>query len=223
MSTLLPERETVQEVLLIVDHSFSGDVCVFTNEEEKEAILDKLYEADLSGLEDVEPTGIGGPVVEFKLLSDDGEKVVLIVSNTDAQYLVLRNGEEQLCKKGPVETFDFRELDRLSTAVLGNRDDPEYSGRVELVDSDYRNDVNKSNTALAKAILDNAISNAATTEEGEDITYDVMFTIGDTSYGISSDTGHFFRQEAEEKVYAQLEEQQLRLVKIRIGVFNATS
>lgn len=220
--TLLPARETVQEILVFVDRTFSSEVYVFTNDEEKEAILDKLYEADLSKLQDAERNGIMGSAVTFKLCSENEEKNIQILADDDVQYLVIGNGEQQQFKKGSKETFDFDELSRLVSAVLGNEEDPDYSGRVELTDSGFKANVNKGNAAFAQGILDGAIGQAEV-EEGENITYNIMFTIGDISYGISSDTGYFFKQEAGEKIYAQLEEQLLRTVKTRIGVRNAAS
>ena len=150
------------------------------------------------------------------------EKNIQILADDDVQYLVIGNGEQQQFKKGSKETFDFDELSRLVSAVLGNEEDPDYSGRVELTDSGFKANVNKGNAAFAQGILDGAIGQAEV-EEGENITYNIMFTIGDISYGISSDTGYFFKQEAGEKIYAQLEEQLLRTVKTRIGVRNAAS
>lgn len=223
ISTLLPERETVQEILVFVDRTFSGEVYAFTSDEEKEALLDKLYEADLSGLQDAEQEGIMGASVSFKLRSENEERIVQVIADSNAQYLLIGNENQQQFKKGIKETFDYEELSRLVSAVLGNEEDPNYSGKVEILDSDFKANVNKGNAAFARSILDEAILKAETVEEGDNIAYDIMFVIGDTSYAISSDTGYFFRQEAEEKRYAHVEEQLLMQVKTRIGVRDATS
>ena len=216
INSVLPERETVQEAAVLLERFFSGEIYAVANEDEKNAILDELYEADFSGLQDAELTGIMGASVSFKIRSGTEEKMVQIISDGNAQYLILRNESQQVSKKGSIDTFDFEKLSQLVSTVLGNEEDPNYSGRVEIVDTGYNAKVNKGNAAFAKYYLDDAIIKAETAEQ--EGVCDILFTIGDVSYGIDSDKGYFFRQESDKKEYAQLEEQQFMQTLTRLGV-----
>lgn len=222
-SGVLPPKDRVEEVFVGAGIGMSRETFTGTSEEEKKAILDKLYEADLTGLQDADPVGIMGPMISFKLRANDEEKIVEIILADEVQYLSVKNEEQQLFKKGTADTFAYQELSQLVSEVMQNQDDPNYSGKVRLTDQEDEQSINKGNTAAAKDMLDHWITRSEPVEDGEDKTYNVLFTVGETSYGISSDTRYFFRQEEGEKVYAQMDEQQLELVTTILGVLSKIS
>ena len=213
---LLPGQDAVQEVFV----GFSVGVYVGTTDEEKAAILSTFYDAALSGFVDAERSGVMGTAVSLQFHTGDDDIYIDIITGRDAQYLLIENTRQQLFKKGPADAIDSMALDQLVTDVLSSRTDPNYSGKVTLAGTERF--VGKGNTAFAKRTLDDAIAATPITADMDDVRYDITLEVGETLYGISSDTGYFFRQEAGEKAYAQVEDQLLAEVKTRIGVHNAT-
>ena len=55
LGELLCERDSVRDLMLVVDRRGLDDITVMTSEEERERILDELYAADLSGFESAGP------------------------------------------------------------------------------------------------------------------------------------------------------------------------
>ena len=51
LGDLLCERDSVRDLMLVVDRRGLDDITVMTSQEERERILDELYAADLSGFE----------------------------------------------------------------------------------------------------------------------------------------------------------------------------
>lgn len=224
-NNILPARETVQDVLINRARYSAGEINLGTNETEKMAILDVLYAADLSSFVDAELTGVMGAPVPLKLRTADEEIYVeaLWDAQNDAQYLIVRSAAQELVQKGPTDAFDFQTLDRLMGEVMRNEDDPVYSGKITVVATDFTAKVNKEGCAHAKFTLDSEIALDEADGGGEDVSYDVSFEVGETVYGINSEAGYFFRQDAGGKVYAKLDPQELMEVKVRLGVPNAAS
>ena len=217
ISSLLPAREAVQEVFVL----FDANIPVATDEEEAEALLDELYGADLSGFRETEADGVMRTAASFLLRTADGETQVMVSHDSDGQYLFITDPElRQQFLRGPADAFDWAALDRLRGEVLGNTQDPPHSGRVELPDSGFSASVSKGNSARARSTLDYA---AATAEGGGESPCDILFEVDDVLYGINSDTGEFYRQEAGETVWARLDSGELMSVKVSLGVLSATS
>ena len=55
LGELLCGRDSVRDLMLVVDRRGLDDITVMTSEEERERILDELYAADLSGFESAGP------------------------------------------------------------------------------------------------------------------------------------------------------------------------
>ena len=214
----LPEREAVEKVLV----GSSGDVYAGTTGEEQEALLDALYGADLSGFTDTQASDVMGMSVSLKLRAGEEEFLVDILFGQDAaQYLRVRSGENQTFQQGPADAFPYEELNGLVRDVLSSTEDPEHSGRVSVAQAGFQDSVNKGSTAYVRSLLDEALSQSAG-EDGADAACDIVLEIGDVSYGISSDTGDIFRQEADQKTFGQLDDRQLMEVKTRLGVLGVT-
>ena len=113
--------------------------------------------------------------------------------------------------------FDHVALDELNQQIRGNMEDPLYSGRIEFVGSSNTQELNKALTAFGRGILDSALAKAEIAAD-ESINYDVLFTVGELTYGINTETGHFYRQMDGEKAYAQLNETYLMHLAIRLGL-----
>lgn len=223
IGALLFRQEDITEVLIPVNRTFSGNVCVVTNEEEKTAILEKLYDADISDFVDAELTGIMGASVSFLLRTENDESDLRIISDSETQYIVITsNDTEQICKKGPVDSFAFEELNQLVADVMGNEDDIDYAGTVTLIESGFESAVNKGNSAYARGIMDVVIAESGTVDAYADDLYDIEFEVCGTLYGINSETGLFYRNDSGEIMYAQLESPQLMQVKVRLGILSAT-
>lgn len=207
--SILPDRESVDEVSSLVSRTMSGEFYAVANESESAAILSELYKADLSGLEDTDisslPLGAG---VSFKLKFGDEARHVEITTTAEAQYLVIKyeDWQPQFVKKCPANTFSFNELNRLRSSVFANKEDPLYSGRVEIPDLDFKTTAGKYYTAFVQSVLENGIYRGEyPAEDVKNITYDILLRIGDTLlYGINSETGHIFRQSDGKTVYAQI-------------------
>ena len=220
---LFPERDAVKELSVLIERSFSGDVYAVANGDESEAILDKLYAINFRELQDAEQTEIMGSTVSFKIGTDNNEEYVQLIATDHACFLHIRSTDQQVFKMGSKETIAYEELSLLASEVLRNTDDPDYSGRVEIVGAGLKSNVNKGNTAYAKSILDAAIAKAEATVHGAETLYDIILEIGDVLYGISSETGLFYKEEAGMKTYAQVERSLMIPLKTRIGVLGATS
>lgn len=59
LGELLCERDSVRDLMLVVDRRGLDDITVMTSQEERERILDELYAADLSGFESAGPREAG--------------------------------------------------------------------------------------------------------------------------------------------------------------------
>ncbi len=223
ISQFLFPREDVDQVFVWMMGGVRGGANVGTSEEEKEAILDQLYDVDLSEFEDVDPGGTGGSAATFIIRSGDAEKTVMVGASEDSQYLRITDGQQELFQEGPAESFDYPALSDLVTEVLANKEDPDYSGRVEVVGKDHVSQVNKGNCAVAQGMMEQFIAQGGSAEEDASISYDIVLEVGDLVYGINSETGQFFKEEAGERTYAQLDENGLFTVKLRLGVSGATA
>jgi len=224
---LLPERDAITDVSVYVDrHSFAyGDIYTGTNTVEKEAILDTLYAADLSAFESAQLTGVTGTPVSFRLSTGEVETVVQIIRdlNSGTQYLTVKTSDQAITQKGPADSFDHKKLQQLTTNVLSDTTDAAWSGRVEIPDKGFKADVPRANTAYARNILDGIISEGKPVENGANLSYDVTLSVSGITYGLNSETGYFFREDAAEKLFAQVEGQLLRVIKTRLGILNATA
>lgn len=216
---LLPAREDVLAVgvgvagLGTVSYNYMG-----TNESEKEAVLDLLYKADLSSFEVPEElTGAGGLASSYLLQTADETIEVEIRTDIDVQWLLISSAGQKNVMKGPEDVFDPKALDELNTQIRINTEDPLHCGCVEFVDSGDTQKLNKAQTANSRGQLDSVLAKAEIAAD-ESISYDVLFTVGELTYGLNTETGHFYRQMDGEKAYAQLEEYPLKQAKSNLNL-----
>lgn len=216
---LLPAREDVLAVgvgvagLGTVSYNYMG-----TNESEKEAVLDLLYKADLSSFEVPEElTGAAGLASSYLLQTADETIEVEIRTDIDVQWLLISSAGQKNVMKGPEDVFDPKALDELNTQIRINTEDPLHCGCVEFVDSGDTQKLNKAQTANSRGQLDSVLAKAEIAAD-ESISYDVLFTVGELTYGLNTETGHFYRQMDGEKAYAQLEEYPLKQAKSNLNL-----
>lgn len=216
---LLPAREDVLAVgvgvggLGTVRYNYMG-----TNESEKEAVLDLLYKADLSSFEVPEElTGAGGLASSYLLQTADETIEVEIRTDIDVQWLLISSAGQKNVMKGPEDVFDPKALDELNTQIRINTEDPLHCGCVEFVDSGDTQKLNKAQTANSRGQLDSVLAKAEIAAD-ESISYDVLFTVGELTYGLNTETGHFYRQMDGEKAYAQLEEYPLKQAMVNLNI-----
>lgn len=219
LGTILFEQSAITDVSVLLEQSFSGNICATASPEEREALLQVLYSADISKFEDADPSGIMAATVSL-VLTDGNEEIILkIMNDGDSQYLVIINSAlETQFKKGPADTFDFNTLHSLVENILSNETDTNYSGKVTIAGFDTPISINKGNSAYAKGLLDRAITEHGTTEADVDVSYDVEFTIGSAIYYINSETGHFFTEVDGVKIYVQLDNVTLMMLKPRLSI-----
>ena len=216
-SLTLPAREDVLAVgvgipgLGILGYTYAG-----TNELEKEAVLDLLYEADLSSFE-VTENMTGGVSISYLLQTADESLEVEILTNVDVQWIRLTTADRKIMKVSPGRPFDVKTLDELSTQIRVNTEDPLHCGSIEIVGSGDTQKLNKALTAIGCGTLDIALETSEIAAD-ESISYDVLFTVGELTYGINSETGHFYKEEAGEKAYAQLNEYYLLNLAQHLGL-----
>lgn len=219
--TLIGPRDSVTGVSIILEPLLSGNVCVFTNDKECEAILDILYNANIGSFEEPTDSYIEGSVVPLLISTDSEDYTVDIINSTDAQYIRIKTGSielgntEQQLKKVPANTFDFAALNTLVGNILRNDSDPEYSGVVTV--GSTSTSIIKAHSAYAKSYLDRAAQNGTDTAD-DSITYDVEFSINGIIYSINSESGHFCKDENGAKIYAQLESVDLMQLKTRLSI-----
>lgn len=93
LSELLFEREDGDEVLVVIGRNGLDDITIKTSEEEKNAILDLLYAADLREWEDCEREG--GANADFKIRSGETEVKLSVYDGiegiTDGESSILRS------------------------------------------------------------------------------------------------------------------------------------
>lgn len=222
ISKLLFEQNDIKEIQIETEQIFSRTVYVITNQEERESFIQILFGVQMDEFEDAEQPSIMGSSVKMRIRTDDAEKNVQVLSDGSVLYIAINDGENQIFLKGTAKSFPFKELNQLVTVVLGNEDDPDYAGIVTVTGTSFEDSVNKGNCAFAMNILDNAIKETGTSDANTDIAHNVELKVGNTIYGINSDTGQFFRETDDDIMYAQLEDEELAMVIIRLGVRTAT-
>ena len=227
----LPAREDV----LAVD---VGSLTVFyymgTNELEKEALLDLLYEADFSRYETYEGSGMQGNNFTYLLHTVDNAIKVEIITNhmENVQYLKISSAAQEKVKAGstsvyhfvtenikvgPVDVFDFNALYNLTIQIHTNAEDPLHCGHTENVGSVEKRTLNKVETGRVVGLLEQSLVFTEISAD-KNISYDLLLTVGDVSYGINSETGHFYKLMDGETAYGQiLSEGGLVIVKTHFG------
>jgi len=219
LSALLFEREDVVAVQIPLERSYSNPVSVVTNETERTEILNALYGTDISAFTEAELTGLFGTGAEFTVLTKKDERRLGLLADDTAQYLIITDaGGNQLCRKGPADSFDLSALDALVTGVLSNEADPDYSGTVTVLTTGESRAVSKGNCAYARSRLDRAVTQGAAAEPDTAVSYDIEFTVGNTTYEICSETGQIRRTEGKARSYARLEGFELMEVKTLLGI-----
>lgn len=175
LSELLFERDSVQDVMVVIDRRLFDDITVMTNEEEKEALLDELYAADLSTFEDTGGKTAGGNLLQFKLKSGESEVTLAIYDGIDGitdgtkQYLRITDSNRLPLAEiqGPKGTFQFSRLDQLRTEIVTNTEDPLYSGAVSIPGTGYEAELDKGACGYALYFFDTALENAEESPLGE--------------------------------------------------------
>ena len=144
---LLCERDSVRDLMLVVDRRGLDDITVMTSEEERERILDELYAADLSGFESAGPREAGGIVEKYKIQTDEMEVSLSIYQDMTGnyQYITIAGPDRRPISeiKGPAGAFDFPRLGKLAAEVRTNTEDPLYSGTASVPESGYETKMNK--------------------------------------------------------------------------------
>lgn len=217
---LLFQRDKVDEVLIWVTRTGFDDIYLTTNQDERAAILDVLYSADLSGFAEQEQPGYNGSAAELKLVSGDKEVELKVINDLEAQYLVTKddvNGE--VVRKGPAGAFDFPALKQAVGEARANIDDPDYSGTVTLADADSEIAISKASCAWATGLMDHTLDDAGTAQELDGASYNIQLTVGAKVYGIDGETGACYRTENGETCYASLDSNTLDTVKLQLSVF----
>ena len=114
---LLCERDSVRDLMLVVDRRGLDDITVMTSQEERERILDELYAADLSGFESAVPREAGGIVEKYKIQTDEMEVSLSIYQDMTGnyQYITIAGPDRRPISeiKGPAGAFDFPRLGKL--------------------------------------------------------------------------------------------------------------
>lgn len=231
LSELLFERDSVQDVMVVIDRRLFDDITVTTNEEEKEALLDELYAADLSTFEDTGGKTAGGNLLQFKLKSGESEVTLAIYDGIDGitdgtkQYLRITDSNRLPLAEiqGPKGTFQFSRLDQLRTEIVTNTEDPLYSGAVSIPGTGYEAELDKGACGYALYFFDTALESAGESLLGEaetpggtespgEPTFDVRIQIGETVYQLESGTGYFSREKDGQILYGTLDEHSLFMI-----------
>lgn len=215
LGELLFERDSVQDVMVVIDRRLFDFLAVPAGEEEKETILDELYGADLSAFEDAAGASIGGSAVQFKLRSGEEEVTLSIydgmagISEEDQQYIRLTGPDVQTPLgelKGPKGTFDFNRLSELAMSVESDTEDPAYSGVASIPETGYETKMSKRACGYALYFFDKALEAETMEAPDEAVSFDVRMEIGDAVYLLQSETGFFSREDAGGTVYGKLDE-----------------
>lgn len=215
LGELLFERDSVQDVMVVIDRRLFDFLAVPAGEEEREAILDELYGADLSAFEDAAGASIGGSAVQFKLRSGEEEVTLSIydgmagISEEDQQYIRLTGPDVQTPLgelKGPKGTFDFNRLSELAMSVESDTEDPAYSGVASIPETGYETKMSKRACGYALYFFDKALEAETMEAPDETVSFDVRMEIGDAVYQLQSETGFFSREDTGGTVYGKLDE-----------------
>ena len=213
---LLCERDSVRDLMLVVDRRGLDDITVMASEEERERILDELYAADLSGFESAGPREAGGIVEKYKIQTD--EMVVSLSIYQDMtgnyQYITIAGPDRRPISeiKGPAGAFDFPRLGKLAAEVRTNTEDPLYSGTASVPESGYETKMNKLACGYALYFFETALREEAMEAPGEGESFDVQIKIGEMVYQLQSDTGYFSRTDSQGTSYGKLAEDALLVV-----------
>ena len=183
LGDLLCERDSVRDLMLVVDRRGLDDITVMTSEEEREQILDELYAADLSGFESAGPREAGGIVEKYKIQTDEMEVSLSIYQDMTGnyQYITIAGPDRRPISeiKGPAGAFDFPRLGKLAAEVRTNTEDPLYSGTASVPESGYETKMNKLACGYALYFFETALREEAMEAPGEGESFDVQIKIGE--------------------------------------------
>ena len=213
---LLCERDSVRDLMLVVDRRGLDDITVMASEEERERILDELYAADLSGFESAGPREAGGIVEKYKIQTDEMEVSLSIYQDMTGnyQYITIAGPDRRHISeiKGPAGAFHFPRLGKLAAEVRTNTEDPLYSGTASVPESGYETKMNKLACGYALYFFETALREEAMEAPGEGESFDVQIKIGEMVYQLQSDTGYFSRTDSQGTSYGKLAEDALLVV-----------
>ena len=216
LGELLCERDSVRDLMLVVDRRGLDDITVMTSQEERDQILDELYAADLSGFESAGPREAGGIVEKYKIQTDEMEVSLSIYQDMTGnyQYITIAGPDRRPISeiKGPAGAFDFSRLGKLAAEVRTNTEDPLYSGTASVPESGYETKMNKLACGYALYFFETALREEAMEAPGEGESFDVQIKIGEMVYQLQSDTGYFSRTDSQGTSYGKLAEDALLVV-----------
>lgn len=216
LGELLFDRDSVRELMLVIDQRSYDDITVMTNEEERERILDELYAADLGEWKDIGQEKVGGIVEKYRLRSGETEISLSVFQDVtgEEQYLKIGDSERQPLAeiRGPAGTFDFGRLSELSAAVRTNTEDPEYSGRVSVLKTGFEAEMDKRACGYASYFFETALKTGEPEIPDETDSFDVRLEIGETVYHLQSGTGYFSKEDGNGTSYGRLNEDGLFMV-----------
>ena len=165
LGELLCERDSVRDLMLVVDRRGLDDITVMTSQEERDQILDELYAADLSGFESAGPREAGGIVEKYKIQTDEMEVSLSIYQDMTGnyQYITIAGPDRRPISeiKGPAGAFDFSRRGKLAAEVRTNTEDPLYSGTASVPASGYETKMNKLACGYALYFFETALREEA--------------------------------------------------------------
>lgn len=216
LGELLFDRDSVRELMLVIDQRSYDDITVMTDEEERERILDELYAADLGEWKDIGQEKVGGIVERYRLRSGETEISLSVFQDATGteQYLKISDSDRHPLAeiRGTAGTFDFGRLSELSTEVRTNTEDPKYSGRVSVLKTGFEEEMNKRACGYALYFFETALKTGEPEAPDETASFDVRIEIGETVYHLQSDTGYFSKEDGNGTSYGRLNEDGLFMV-----------
>lgn len=181
-----------------------------------EKVAEILEALDLSAFETYDSMS-GVAYMELFFEKGDESCQLKMGSNTkthdDMLYIWLRLGDNTAyCLRGPYNDFPDAELNQLCADERGITDDPDYSGTVVYLDgSKPDRALNIMFASFVQAAMDRTIATAEP-YEGDDYSFDLRITVGDSVYLLDRTNGVFSRERNGETVLYQLEEKLLKRV-----------
>ncbi|PID82318.1 MAG: hypothetical protein CSB16_01775 [Clostridiales bacterium] len=223
ISKYIPEIESCDEISTGGAGTFDvmkGIGVSTASEEEKQDILSKIINVDISEFEPTEKEEVLGAAISLRIAIEDKVYALTILSDKDNQYIFITNeNSEEIFLKGPDNTFPFKDIENLISKINTNKSDTENTFILSVIGNDYEEQLNKGVSADVKGMLDKLLDKSGTVSPASDEDYNLSLSMGkDLIYKINTDTGYFSRNNKEEIMYAKLSENQLEMLIITIGI-----
>ncbi len=223
ISKYIPGIENCDEIAIGGTGTFEtlkGNGTSTTSEEEKQQILSKIVEVDISAFEPTEKEEILGATISLRIVVKDKVYALMLMAHQDNQYLfIISENSEEIFLKGPANTYPFKDIAGLTSNVLTNKSDTENTFTLLIAGRDYEEELNKGVSADVKDRLDKAINKSGTESPSTNEEYNISLSMGkDLVYKINTETGHLSRSYKNEIIYGKLSENQLGMLKATLGI-----